>query len=149
MPQSLSKIFIQIVFSTKNRVDLIAPEIEDELFRYFHGVIENNGAKLIIANGTANHVHLLISFGKKIDVPEIIGDIKRSSSKWVKREKNIIDFNWQKVYGAFSIGQTQVEMIVKYIENQKEHHRTHDFQDEYRAWLNKYEIDYDERYVWD
>ncbi len=149
MPQSLSKIFIHIVFSTKNRADLIAPEIEDELFKYFHCIIENNGAKLIITNGTANHVHLLISFSKKIDIPELVGDIKRDSSKWIKREKSINDFYWQKGYGAFSIGQKQVEMIVKYIENQKEHHQTHDFKDEYRAWLDKYEIDYDEQYVWD
>ena len=128
---------------------MIAPEIEDELFKYFHGIVENNEAKLIIANGTANHVHLLVSLGKKIDIPELVGDIKRDSSKWVKREKNIYDFYWQKGYGAFSIGQSQVEKIVKYIENQKEHHQTHDFKDEYRTWLNKYEIDFDEQYVWD
>jgi putative transposase len=149
MPQSLFKVLIHIVFSTKNRDDLILPEIENELFKYFHGVIENNGAKLIIANGTANHVHLLVSFGKKIDIPELVGDIKRDSSKWVKREKGINNFYWQKGYGAFSIGQSQVEMTRKYIENQKAHHTKQDFKDEYRALLKKYEIDYDERYVWD
>ncbi len=149
MPQSLFKVLIHIVFSTKNRDDLILPGIENELFKYFHGIIENNGAKLIIANGTANHVHLLISTGGKIDMPEIIGDIKRDSSKWVKREKGIDEFYWQKDYGAFSIGQSQVEMTGKYIENQKAHHTKQDFKDEYRALLRKYEIDYDERYVWD
>ena len=92
MPQSVTKIFVHVVFSTKNRADLIAPEIEDELLKYFHCIIENNGAKLIIANGTANHVHLLISFGKKVNIPELVGDIKRDSSKWVKREKGINDF---------------------------------------------------------
>ena len=80
MPQSLFKILIHVVFSTKNRIDLIKPEIETDLFGYIHGIIENNGSKLIIANGTANHVHLLISLGKKVDVPELIGDIKRDSS---------------------------------------------------------------------
>ncbi len=82
MPQSLFKILIHVVFSTKNRIDLIKPEIETDLFGYIHGIIENNGSKLIIANGTANHVHLLISLGKKVDVPELIGDIKRDSSTW-------------------------------------------------------------------
>ncbi len=149
MPQSLFKILIHVVFSTKDRADLIAPEIEDELFKYFHGIVENNGAKLIIANGTTNHVHLLISFGKKVDIPELVGDLKRDSSKWIKREKNIHNFYWQRGYGAFSIGQSQVGTTVKYIENQKAHHSQQDFKDEYRALLQKYEIDYDERYVWD
>ena len=148
MPQSLFKILVHIVFSTKNRADLIAPEIENELFKYFHGIIENNGAKLIIANGTANHVHLLISFGKNLNIPELVGDLKRDSSKWIKT-KGFENFYWQKGYGAFSIGQSQIEATVKYIENQKAHHQKQDFKDEYRALLRKYEIDYDERYVWD
>ena len=84
MPQSLFKILVHVVFSTKNRVDLIAPENENDLFGYIHGIVENNVSKLIIANGTSNHVHLLISLGKKIDITELIGDIKRSSSGWIK-----------------------------------------------------------------
>ena len=101
-----------IVFSTKNRADLIAPEIEDGLFGYMHGIVENNAAKLIIANGTANHVHLLVSLPKKIDIPELIGDIKRDSSSWIKKQDNQFNnFYWQKGYGAFSIGQSQVETV--------------------------------------
>ncbi len=149
MPQSLFKFLAHIVFSTKNRADLILPEIENDLFSYIHGIVENNGAKLIIANGAANHIHLLVSLPRKIDVSELIGDIKRDSSKWIKREKNISNFYWQKGYGAFSIGQSQVEMVAGYIKNQKEHHKKQDFKDEYRALLKKYEIDFDERYVWD
>ncbi len=147
MPQSLFKILLHIVFSTKDRVDLIAPEIENELFKYFHGIVENNGAKLIIANGTVNHVHSLISLAKNLNIPELIGDLKRDSSKWIKT-KGFENFYWQKGYGAFSIGQSQVEAIINYIENQKAHHCKQDFKDEYRALLRKYEIDYDERYVW-
>lgn len=138
-----------IVFSTKNRADLIAPEIEKDLFGYMHGIVENNGAKLIVANGTANHVHLLISLPKRIDVPELIGDIKRDTSKWMKTEKEFGDFYWQKGYGAFSIGQSQVETLINYIKRQKTHHAKQDFTDEFRAILEKYEIEYDERYVWD
>ena len=150
MPQSLFKMLAHIVFSTKNRADLIAPEIENDLFGYIHGIIENNNSKLIIANGTANHVHLLVSLGKKIDIPELVGDIKRDSSSWIKKQDaDYSNFYWQKGYGAFSIGQSQVETITNYIENQKEHHRKHDYKSEFRAWLAKYEIDFDEKYVWD
>jgi putative transposase len=150
MPQSVFKFLAHIVFSTKNRADLIAPEIEDELFKYIHGIVENNAAKLIIGRGTANHIHLLVSLPKKIDVPELIGDIKRDSSSWIKRkDARFSDFYWQRGYGAFSIGQSQVETVINYIKNQKEHHKKQDFKDEYRALLRKYEVDYDERYVWD
>ncbi len=79
MPQSLFKMLAHIVFSTKNRADLITPEIENDLFGYIHGIVENNNSQLVIANGTANHIHLLISLPKKIDLPELIGDIKRDS----------------------------------------------------------------------
>ena len=129
---------------------MIAPEIENDLFGYMHGIVENNGSKLIIANGTANHVHLLISLGKKIDISELIGDIKRDSSSWIKKQDALYsNFYWQKGYGAFSIGQSQVETVMNYIKNQKERHAKQDFKDEYRILLKKYEIDYDERYVWD
>ena len=150
MPQSLFKILVHIVFSTKNRADLITPEIENALFGYIHGIVENNGSKLIVAGGTANHIHLLVSLGKKIDVPELIGDIKRDSSSWIKeQDANFSNFYWQKGYGAFSIGQSQVETVVNYINNQKEHHKKKVFKEEFRELLKKYEVDYDERYVWD
>ncbi|MDQ6786703.1 MAG: IS200/IS605 family transposase [Acidobacteriota bacterium] len=150
MPQSLFKMLAHIVFSTKNRADLIAPEIENGLFGYMHGIVENNAAKLIVANGTANHVHLLVSLPKKIDIPELIGDIKRDSSSWIKKQNvNFSNFYWQKGYGAFSIGQSQIETVINYIKRQKEHHKKQDFKDEFRVLLHKYEIEYDERYVWD
>ena len=150
MPQSLFKMLAHIVFSTKNRADLIVPEIESGLFGYMHGIVENNGAKLIVANGTANHVHLLVSLPKKIDIPVLIGDIKRDSSSWMKQQDGrFSNFYWQKNYGAFSIGQSQLATVANYIERQKEHHAKRSFEDEYRALLKKYEIDYDEQYVWD
>lgn len=150
MPQSLFKILAHIVFSTKHRADLIAPEIENELYKYIHGIVKNNNARLIIAGGTANHVHLLISLPKKIDVPELIGDIKRDSSEWIKKQNaRFGNFYWQRGYGAFSVGQSQVETVAGYIRNQKEHHKEMSFKDEYRALLKKYEIYYDEEYVWD
>lgn len=143
-------MLVHIIFSTKNRADLIVPEIENDLFGYLHGIVENNGAKLIIANGTANHIHLLVSLPKKSDLPELIGDIKRGSSSWIKKQSTRFDdFYWQKGYGAFSIGQSQVEVLTNYIKRQKAHHAKQDFKDEFRALLKKYEIDFDEKYVWD
>lgn len=150
MPHSLFKLLVHIVFSTKNRADFIVPEVEESLFRYIHGIVENNDSKLIIGNGTANHIHLLISVGKKTNIPDLIGDIKRGSSIWIKKQnKNFSDFYWQAGYGAFSIGQSQIVTVVNYIKKQKEHHKKQDFKDEFRTLLKKYEIEYDERYVWD
>jgi len=92
----------------------------------------------------------LVSLGKKVDIPELIGDIKRDSSSWIKKQNaSFSSFYWQKGYGAFSIGQSQVPVVVNYIKKQKEHHKKQDFKNEYRALLKKYEIDCDERYVWD
>jgi len=150
MPHSILKILVHIVFSTKNRADLITPEIENELFGYIHGIVENNNSKLIIAGGMPNHIHLLVSLPKKIDVPDLIGDIKRDSSSWIKKQgAEFGNFYWQKGYGAFSIGQSQVGTVTRYIKNQKEHHRKRNFEDEFRVLLKKYEVEYDERYLWE
>jgi putative transposase len=150
MPQSLVKMLVHIVFSTKNREDLILPGIESSLFGYMHGIVENNKSKLILANGTTDHVHLLISLGKTLSISELVGDIKRDSSSWIKKEgSDFKNFYWQEGYGAFSVGQTQVGEVMKYIESQKEHHKSKDFKTEFRGFLNKYEMEYDERYVWD
>lgn len=149
MPQSLVKVLIHVVFSTKDRADLILPEIESALFAYIHGIVENNKSKLIIANGTMNHIHLLISLGRAIGISELIGDIKRGSSGWIKKQGDFRHFYWQEGYGAFSIGQSQVPTVVSYIRDQKKHHTESDFKTEFRSLLKKYQVEYDERYVWD
>ena len=105
MPQSIVRMLALVVFSTKNRADLIHLEIENGLFVYIHGIVENNNAKLIIANGTANHIHVLISLPKKIDVPKLVGDIKLDSSVWVKKQGSQFSyFYWQRDYGHFRLG---------------------------------------------
>ena len=147
MPQSLVKILVHIVFSTKNRSDLIHPEVEKELYAYIHGIAENNGARLIIANGTTNHSHFLTSIGRN-DVSVLVGDIKRDSSLWIKK-KGVKDFYWQKGYGAFSIGESQVEAVSAYIRKQKEHHGKQSYEDEFRALCRRYGVEIDERYCWD
>ncbi len=147
MPQSLVKLLVHVVFSTKNRVDLIRPEVESAMYGYIHGIVENNVSKLMIGNGTPNHGHLLISMGKTVEVSELVGKIKRGSSLWMKQYEKA--FYWQEGYGAFSIGESQVARVAKYIENQKQHHERQDFKDEFRGLLDRYKVEHDERYVWD
>jgi REP element-mobilizing transposase RayT len=147
MPQSLVKVLVHIVFSTKDRIDLIPIEFEADLYRYLHGLIGNKNARLIIAGGTANHIHLLVSLGR-LDLAQFIADLKRSTSMWMKK-KGVTKFYWQRGYGAFSIGQSQVEQVSRYIRDQKTHHAKQNYQDEFRALCRKYEVEIDERYVWD
>ena len=129
MPQSLVKILVHIVFSTKNRANLIEPDFESELYSYIHGLIQNKGGKLITGNGTTNHSHLLVSLGRN-DVGELVGDVKRSTSVWMKK-KGISNLYWQNGYGAFSIGQSQVGKVSEYIRDQKEHHQAQTYEDEF------------------
>jgi REP element-mobilizing transposase RayT len=147
MAQTLVSLYIHVIFSTKNRSALIKAEIEKELFAYIGGIIKNNNSRLIAANGTGNHVHLLISMGKMINLSELVGDVKRDSSKWLKT-KGYRRFQWQDGYGGFSVGQNQIEDVKKYIVHQKEHHAKKSFEDEYRQFLVKYGIDFDENFVW-
>jgi len=148
--QTLVKLYVHIIFSTKNRANLILPEIEEELFAYFGGISNNNNSKLIAAGGIENHVHLLVSMSKNIELSRFVGDLKRDSSKWIKTKDNVShSFQWQDGYGAFSVGYTQLNAVKKYISRQKEHHARVSFEDEFRYFLKKYGVDYDERYVWD
>ncbi|CAN5595625.1 IS200/IS605 family transposase [soil metagenome] len=151
MSQSLVKIIVHIVFLTKDRIDLISPEIEPELFKYISGIVTAIGGRLIIGNGTANHIHLLISIGR-VDIGELIGHIKRDSSLWVKRkfDGNSM-FYWQRGYGPFSIGQSQIPDVSRYSRNQKEHHleKNQSYEDEFRGLCRRYEVEFDERYCWD
>lgn len=142
-------MLVHIVFSTKNRMNIITPEVEPKLFAYISGIVKNNGARLLIGGGISDHIHLLISMGR-IDVGELIGDIKRDSSRWIKKQGGqFSEFYWQRGYGAFSIGQSQVPEVSKYIATQKEHHADFTYQDEFRALCRKYDVEIDERYCWD
>ncbi len=141
---------MHIVFSTKNRFEFINPDVEDELYAYLGGVIRNFKGVLLKAGGTANHVHLLVSLNKNYLVPDLIGDAKRESSKWLKtKSKMLSKFAWRDDYSSFSLGYTQIPVVKKYIENQKEHHQKKLFEDEMRGFYRKYDMEFDERYVWD
>src|SRR5207249_762317 len=127
----------------------ITPDIEPRLYGYISSIIEKHGARMIIAGGTSDHIHLLVSIGRN-DIGELIGDIKRSTSAWIKKQdKRFSKFYWQRGYGAFSIGQSQVPAVSRYILNQKQHHKQLTVQDEFRELCAKYEVDIDEKYCWD
>lgn len=150
MPQSLSKILLHIVFSTKNREPLIRPAIENELYAYMASICNEYRCHAHKIGGVANHVHIACNLARTIAVSDLLEEVKKSSSKWIKTKGNAYQkFFWQNGYGAFSFGMSQLPTVIKYIENQREHHRQKTFQEEYREFLKKYKIEYDEKYVWD
>jgi putative transposase len=150
MPQSLANILIHIVFSTKNRAPLIRPEIEPELHPYMASICRACQCPAHAIGGTEDHIHLVCSLGRTVAVATLLEEIKKSTSKWMKTKGELYSqFSWQAGYGAFSIGQSQLDAVKKYIARQREHHRRRTFQEEFREFLAKYQVPYDERYVWD
>ena len=150
MPQSLSSILVHLIFSTKNREPFISTAIEQELHPYMAKIFRELRSPSLTIGGTDDRVHILFSLGRTIEVAELVKEVKSESSKWIKSKgKEFENFYWQRGYGAFSIGQSQVTAVKRYIARQKVHHQRVTFQDEYRKFLKSYEIDYDERYVWD
>ena len=150
MPQSLAKILIHIIFSTKTRRPLIRPEVMPDLHSYMAGIARSYGCHVHEIGGIEDHVHLLIALPRTMALSKLIEEIKKGSSKWVKTKGGCYrDFHWQNGYGAFSIGQSNLNALRTYIQNQKEHHKRVAFQDEYRSFLKKYCVAFDEKYVWD
>jgi REP element-mobilizing transposase RayT len=150
MAQSLSNVLLHIVFSTKNRQPSINVDIEEELFKYIAGTCRNLGCPSHKIGGADDHIHIACSLARTMAISKLLEEIKTSSSKWMKTKGDeYVDFGWQNGYGAFSIGQSQLSDLKHYIANQREHHRRLSFQDEYRQILAKFDVEYDERYVWD
>jgi REP element-mobilizing transposase RayT len=150
MPQSLSSILIHLIFSTKNREPFLTCEIDAELYPYMASIFKAMKSPALIINGTSDHIHTLFSLSRVVTIASLVEEVKTESSKWIKTKgKQFRNFHWQSGYGAFSIGQSQVPTVKRYITRQKEHHHRVSFQDEYRKFLNVYGVEYDERYVWD
>ena len=150
MSQSLSSVLIHLIFSTKNREPFITPEIEPELHPYMATILREVKSPSLAINGTSDHIHILFSLGRVITIADVVEEVKTNSSKWIKTKgAEFRNFHWQRGYGAFSIGQSSVPSLKRYIKNQKEHHRRVTFQEEYQKFLKAYGIEYDERYVWD
>jgi putative transposase len=151
MSQSLTKILLHIVFSTKERNPFLKDEIvRSEMYAYMAGICHKQKSHALLIGGVADHVHLLCQLHSTCATAVLIKEIKRSSSLWIKEMGSLLSkFSWQAGYGAFSIGQSQVEELKQYIANQDQHHERVTFQDEFREFLRRYEIEFDERYVWD
>jgi REP element-mobilizing transposase RayT len=150
MAQSLAKILVHLIFSTKNRQGLIIPDVREELWAYLVGTLRNLESPSLLINGVEDHVHILFSLSRNYAVKTIVEELKKSSSKWIKTKgPGFHGFAWQNGYGAFSVSQSAVESTRRYIALQEEHHRRMTFQEEFRRFLARYEVAYDERYVWD
>jgi putative transposase len=149
MAQTLTRLLVHVVFSTKERENTIAADIEQELYPYIGAICRTNESPLLVVGGTANHLHLLISMSKNLALSRLIMDIKKDSSKWIKTKgPRFAGFHWQDGYGAFTLGESQLDAARQYITGQKVHHQSMTFEDEYVALLAKYGVSYDPRYVW-
>ncbi len=150
MGQSLNKVYVHLVFSTKYRQPLITDFIKEELFNYLGGICKNMVCNPIQVGGYKDHVHILCLLSKKIALMDLLEKVKSNSSKWIKTKgKEFENFYWQNGYGAFSVNPKLIDIVQKYIINQEEHHKKKTFQKEFLAFLKKYDVEYDERYVWD
>ena len=150
MGQSLVQNYVHIVFSTKYRQPLIQPPYEEELHAYIGGTCKALDCPVLSVGGYTDHIHILCMLSKKLALMTLVQKVKANSSKWIKTKAEYLEnFYWQDGYGAFSVSPKQVDVVVKYIQNQHEHHRKRSFQNEFRLFLKQYKVDYDERYVWD
>ncbi|MEA3445253.1 MAG: IS200/IS605 family transposase [Bacteroidota bacterium] len=150
MPQSLVRNYMHITFSTKNRYPFITKNIADELYKYIGGICKNLECYPIQVGGHFDHVHIFCLLSQKIALMKLLEEMKSHSSSWIKtKSPELWNFYWQTGYGAFSVNPSEVDVVKDYIINQEEHHKSKTFQDEYRAFLIKYEIEYDEKYMWD
>jgi len=150
MANRFTQLYIHIVFAPKNRHALIKPSWEEALHKYITGIVQQRGHKMLAINGMPDHVHIFMGYEPTESLSDLIREIKKSSSEWIKSNRLCsMKFAWQSGYGAFSHSRSQVDAVVKYVRNQKEHHRKRSFKDEYLKILKDFEVEYDERYLFD
>jgi putative transposase len=150
MPQSLANIYIHLIFSTKDRFPFLCEKVRPDLHAYMAAVLANLKCPVITLNSVEDHVHILFKLARTVTVAKAVEDVKKSSSKWIKTQGVTFGkFAWQAGYCAFSVSESNTPQVEQYIKNQQEHHRTKSFQDEYREFLRKHNIEFDEPYVWD
>jgi len=150
MPQSLSYLLTHIVFSTKDRAPVLEATVRPGLHAYLATVARNADCECFRAGGVPDHVHLAVRLSRTATMASLVEKLKTSSSKWLKTQSVLLTgFAWQRGYGAFSVGPSDLNALLRYIDTQEEHHKTRTFQDEYRAFLKKYGVHHDERYMWD
>jgi REP element-mobilizing transposase RayT len=150
MPGTYSQVYIQVVFAVKGRENLIGKEWKDELHKYLSGIITGKDQKSIIVNGMPNHIHAFIGLRPSMAISDLVRDIKNNSSNFINEKKFVKGkFAWQEGYGSFSYSHSYLDNVYKYILNQETHHKTKTFKEEYIELLNKFEVEYDEKYLFD
>lgn len=150
MADTYSQIYIQIVFSVRNRKALIHESWETELYKYITGIIQNKGQKLIAINGMPDHIHIFIGMKPNCCLSDLVREIKKSSNSFINEKQfTQIPFYWQEGFGAFSYSFSHIDNVVNYILKQKSHHKTKSFKEEYLEFLNKFDIEYNEEYLFD
>ena len=148
MANTYSQIHLQFVFAPKFRASLIHPSWENDLYKYITGTVQNNKHKMLCINGMPDHLHMLIGFYTTQSIADLMQDVKGASSKWINDHKLCKSrFEWQSGYGVFSYSKSQVPAVINYIKNQKEHHKKKTFLNEYKSFLEKFKVDYDEQYI--
>lgn len=150
MPNTYTQLYIQFVFAVKHRESLIKKEWKDELYKYITGVVQNNKSEMLAINGMPDHIHIFIGYKPTIAIPDLIKDIKLASGSWIN-DKGLTShrFNWQEGYGAFSYRFRDIDEICKYIQNQESHHHRKTFREEYTALLNDFDVEYDDKYLFE
>ncbi len=150
MAGTFSQIYIQIVFAVNGRKNLLQKPWRDEVFKYITGIIKNKNQKSIIVNGVSDHIHVFVGLRPSMAIADLVRDIKNNSSNFIN-DRNFIgyQFSWQEGYGAFSYSHSHIERVYNYIKNQEEHHRKRTFKEEYIKFLNEYEIEHEEKYLFD
>ncbi|MBN2730190.1 MAG: IS200/IS605 family transposase [Bacteroidales bacterium] len=150
MAGTYSKVYIQIVFSVKGKENLLRKTWRDELFKYMAGIVANKGHKSIIVNGVGDHVHLFIGLKPAMAISDLVRDIKNNSSNFINKKSLVPGrFSWQEGFGAFSYAESQIENVYNYIQNQEQHHSKKSFKDEYLEFLEEFQVEYEEKYLFD
>lgn len=150
MPQSLARLHVHLVFSTKCRERIISDSIRNSLHAYMATVLQNLQCPPVLINSVEDHAHILFDLARTVAVSEVVEGVKIASSKWIKTQgRDWSVFAWQAGYGAFAVSESHVPKVREYIARQRDHHRIKSFQEEYRAFLKRHRIEFDERYVWD
>jgi REP element-mobilizing transposase RayT len=150
MPQSLSNVIIHIIFSTRDREPWLDRDVRPRMHAYVATICRDQSAEAFLVGGVVDHLHIVTTLPRTLSQATMIETVKKTSSKWIKAlDRKYRGFYWQRGYGSFSVSPSQLQAVLDYVESQEEHHRTRSFQEEYRDFLSKYGIEFDERYVWD
>ncbi|QIF04899.1 IS200/IS605 family transposase [Roseimicrobium sp. ORNL1] len=150
MAQSLAKVYLHLIFSTKDRVKVLPDDIRPALHDYMGGVLREADCSSVEINTEPDHAHVLFLLSRTTTISNVVRDLKKGSTNWLRAQyTQLRDFYWQHGYGAFSVSSSNVDAVSEYIRNQREHHQKQSFQDEFRAFLKRHDVEFDERYVWD